>query len=457
MSFKSFISNLPEVKGPGEKKLGFSTKLKWTLIILAAFFIISNIPLFGLSENALSQFEYLSIILGANFGSLMSLGIGPIVTASIVLQLLAGAKLINLDLKSHEGKQFYQGLQKVTAIFFTIFEAAIFVLMRGLEATPGLEFLLIFQLFLGGLIVILMDEVVQKYGFGSGISLFIVGGVAWQLFVRAFSFIGPEKTIQPIGKIPVFIVSLMNGNITESMIAILAILSTILIFLIVVYVQSIKVEIPLSFGRVRGFSIRWPLSFLYTSNIPVILTAALHANLQLFATLAQRATGHATFLGGFNSQGVATSGLSFWVAAPHGGILESMITNSFTWTMLVQSMAYVIFMILGSVMFAVFWMKTSGMDPQTQAQNLASSGMQVPGFRRDPRVIESILERYILPLTIMGGIAVGLLAALADITGALVRGTGILLAVMIIYKIYEDIAQQYAMDSNPIAKKMVGN
>ena len=114
-------------------------------------------------------------------------------------------------------------------------------------------------------------------------------------------------------------------------------------------------------------------------------------------------------------------------------------------------------MILGSVMFAVFWMKTSGMDPQTQAQNLASSGMQVPGFRRDPRVIESILERYILPLTIMGGIAVGLLAALADITGALVRGTGILLAVMIIYKIYEDIAQQYAMDSNPIAKKMVGN
>src|SRR3989339_1027247 len=279
MSFKSFISNLPEVKGPGEKKLGFSTKLKWTLIILAAFFIISNIPLFGLSENALSQFEYLSIILGANFGSLMSLGIGPIVTASIVLQLLAGAKLINLDLKSHEGKQFYQGLQKVTAIFFTIFEAAIFVLMRGLEATPGLEFLLIFQLFLGGLIVILMDEVVQKYGFGSGISLFIVGGVAWQLFVRAFSFIGPEKTIQPIGKIPVFIVSLMNGNITESMIAILAILSTILIFLIVVYVQSIKVEIPLSFGRVRGFSIRWPLSFLYTSNIPVILTAALHANL----------------------------------------------------------------------------------------------------------------------------------------------------------------------------------
>jgi len=114
-------------------------------------------------------------------------------------------------------------------------------------------------------------------------------------------------------------------------------------------------------------------------------------------------------------------------------------------------------MIAGSTMFAIFWMKTSGQDAETQSKQLAASGLQVPGFRRDPRVIESILERYILPLTIMGGAAVGLLASFADITGALVRGTGILLAVMILYKMYEDISQQYAMDSNPLAKKMIAS
>jgi preprotein translocase subunit SecY len=57
----------------------------------------------------------------------------------------------------------------------------------------------------------------------------------------------------------------------------------------------------------------------------------------------------------------------------------------------------------------------------------------------------------------MGGAAVGLLASLADITGALVRGTGILLSVMILYKMYEDVAQQHQMDSNPLARKFIGS
>jgi preprotein translocase subunit SecY len=114
-------------------------------------------------------------------------------------------------------------------------------------------------------------------------------------------------------------------------------------------------------------------------------------------------------------------------------------------------------MVAGSIMFAVFWVKTSGMDASSQAEQISGSGLQVSGFRRDPRVIESILSRYIMPLTIMGGAAVGLLASLADITGALVRGTGILLSVMILYKMYEDVAQQHQMDSNPLARKFIGS
>jgi len=429
MSLKDLIINLPEVKAPAEKKLAFGTKLKWTLIVLVFFFVLSNIPLYGLTENALSKFEYLAIIFGASFGSLMSLGIGPIVTASIVLQLLVGSKLISLDLTTPEGKRFFQGLQKILAVFFALFEGVIFVLMGGLQAAPGFAGLLIFQLCLGGILVIFMDEVISKWGFGNGVGLFIVGGVAWQLCTRALNFIGPQKVLQPIGKIPVFIV--------------------------VVYTQSIKVEVPLSFGRIRGFGIRWPLSFFYTSNIPVILTAALHANVNLFAMLAEKFTKHATILGSFNSDGTAVSGLAFWISAPSAGIVEHIIKGSFAPIMLWQSLFYILFMIAGSVMFAIFWMKTSGQDPQSQAQQIASSGMQIPGFRQDTRVTESILSRYIMPLTVMGGAAVGLLAALADVSGALVRGTGILLSVMIIYRLYEEIAQQHALDMNPLARKFM--
>jgi len=456
MSFlKAILTNLPEVKGPIEKKPSFNVRLKWTLIMLVAFFILSAIPLFGLAQNALANFEYLSIILGASFGSLMSLGIGPIVTASIILQLLVGSKLLNIDTKTKEGKRYFQGLQKLLAVFFTIFEALVYILMGGLTASPGLGFVLFIQLLIGGILVIFMDEVVSKWGFGSGVGLFIVGGVASQLCIRAFAFLGPQNRIQAIGKIPVFFVSLINADTTGAMAALVAIVATALIFFIVVYTQSIKVEVPLSFGRIRGMGIRWPLPFFYTSNIPVILTAALHANVTLFATLAEKWAGHATFLGSFGANGVPVSGLAYWFSAPSGGLLEHAIKGSFAPVMLAQSAIYIAFMIAGSILFAIFWMKTSGMDARSQAEQLVSSGLQVPGFRRDPRVIESLLSRYIMPLTVMGGAAVGLLAAGADILGALVRGTGILLAVMILYRIYEEIAQQHAMDMSPAARKFI--
>ncbi|MCS7134497.1 MAG: preprotein translocase subunit SecY [Candidatus Pacearchaeota archaeon] len=454
MNFKKILSFLPEVKSPLEKRLSFGTRLKWTLLMLIAFFLLSAIPLYGLAENVLAEFEYLSIILGANFGSLMSLGIGPIVTASIILQLLVGSKLLAIDMTKKEGRQYYNGLQKLLAIIFAIFEAFVYIAMGGLTAIPGLEVLLFFQLFLGGLLVIFMDEVVSKYGFGSGVGLFIVGGVASQLIIRAFGFIGPEKVIRPIGKIPVFFVSLINADTVGAFSALIAILATILIFMVVVYTQSIRVEVPLSFGRLRGFSIRWPLPFFYTSNIPVILIAALHANLTLFATLAERWAGAPTFLGGF-SNGVPISGLVYWLSPPHGGLIEQIIKGSFTPKMLLQSLIYTLFMVFGSILFAILWVKTSGMDARSQAENLVKSGLQIPGFRRDERIIESLLSRYIMPLTVMGGAAVGLLAASADILGALVRGTGILLAVMILHRIYEDIAQQHALDMAPIARKFI--
>src|SRR3989344_7564865 len=132
------VSFLPEVRKPEQKKLAFKEKLKWTLIILVSFFILSNIPLYGLGENALGQFRQLSIILGASFGSVLSLGIGPIVTASIVLQLLVGSGILGIDLTTHDGRTFFQGLQKITTIFFILFEAIVYVMLGGLAPDPAL-------------------------------------------------------------------------------------------------------------------------------------------------------------------------------------------------------------------------------------------------------------------------------------------------------------------------------
>ena len=464
--WKTIINNLPEVAGPTQKRLSFKEKLKWTLIVLVIFFVLGLMPLFGLGQNALQTFEFLSIVLAANFGSLVSLGIGPIVTASIVLQLLNGSGIVKFDLTTTEGKKTFQGVQKLLSFFFILFEAAIYVFMGGLapnetfRGTPlffQLELILVFQLFLGGVLILFMDEVVSKWGFGSGISLFIAAGVSQEIFVKAFNWLpgpgGLTGVTYSIGAIPSLFQALAAGDPTTAGIKLATLVSTVLVFLLVVYAQSMKVEIPLSFGRIRGHGIRWPLSFFYTSNIPVILVAALMANMQLWGRLLQNWFGPNMFARFSEASGELVGGFVYWLQSPQ--IVNNLLTHSLSGAQIGQTIVYTLFMMGGSILFGIFWVQTAGMDARSQAKQIMASGLQIPGFRRDQRVLESLLNRYIWPLTIMGGLAVGFLAAVADVSGALSRGTGILLAVMIVYRLYEEIAKQHMMDMYPAMRKFI--
>ena len=473
--FDNFISNLPEVSSPKQKKLPFNEKLKWTLVVLVLFFVLGMIPLWPLGQNTLAQFEYLAIILGAEFGSLMSLGIGPIVTGSIILQLLNGAGIMKFDLTTHEGKKRYQGIQKLMSIFFIVFEAFIFVFMGGISppataiGTIRLQYqlILVFELFLGGMIVLFMDEIVSKWGFGSGISLFIAGGISKQIFIRLFSFndtagnliweAGFQRPI--VGHVWSIILSVLEVDFSGALISIVTIAATLIVFGIAVYAQAMKVEIPLSFGRVRGHGIRWPLQFIYTSVIPIILVSSLFATLQLWVRLLQNWTGGniLPILGGY-TQGNVPVGLIAILNAPN--LVQTIIQSGGQWSIiapvLFNSVIYVLLMMGGAVLFSIFWMQTSNMDARSLADQMLSSGLQIPGFRKDRRILERLLNRYIMPLTVMGAITVGFLAAIGDLMGALSRGTGILLTVMIIYKLYEDIAREHMYDMNPMLRKFMG-
>jgi preprotein translocase subunit SecY len=454
MALRDLLHNLPEVRKPTEKKVSFNVKLKWTLVILVSFFILSNISLYGITANSLSRFEYLAILLGTSFGSIISLGIGPIVMSSIILQLLTGAQIININTNDAEGRKFFQGLQKLLAFAFVLFEALVYVLMKGIAAEPGYTWLVILQLCLGGLLIIFMDEVVQKWGFGSGVSLFIAAGISWRLFAQLFQFVGPQGTLEASGKILAIVASVIVGDGIGVARAFFPIAVTIVLFFAVVFAQSLKVEIPLAFDRVRGHSVKWPLNFFYSGVMPVIFVSALAANIQLFASMIQSWLGHATILGGFSTSGTAVSGFSFWIASTH--ILETVITSSFRWIYALQAVGHVSFYVIFSILFSFFWVSTSGQDARSQANKIVSSGMSMPGFRKDERVLESILKRYITPLTVMGGAAIGLLASVANLLGALVGGTAILLVIMVLYQLYQNIAQQHAVDMNPALKGFFG-
>ncbi|HVO77874.1 MAG TPA: preprotein translocase subunit SecY, partial [Methanomassiliicoccales archaeon] len=120
---KPLTDRLPAVTKP-EGHVHFRTKMLWVIIILVFYFVMTNVFLYGLDQTkTLDIFaQYRAILAGAQ-GSLMHLGIGPIVTASIIMQLFVGAKIIKLDLTNSDDKEVYQSSQKLLVIVMILVEA----------------------------------------------------------------------------------------------------------------------------------------------------------------------------------------------------------------------------------------------------------------------------------------------------------------------------------------------
>jgi len=436
---------LPQVRSPSYR-VPFKEKLKWTGIILILYFILTQVPLFGLSSTAIDQFSSLRAVLAGSFGSIITLGIGPIVTASIVLQLLVGGKIIDLDLSRHEDKAFFQGTQKMLAIIFTLFEASVLVFTGALPpSVPGYQWLLILQITIGGILIIFLDEVVSKWGFGSGVGLFIAAGVSGAIVSGALNPLASVTSPGvPQGAIPAFIVSLTAGQ--PGWYLLLPVIATIVVFLIVVYAESMRVEIPLSYGGVKGARGKYPLKFIYASNMPVILTSALLLNIQLFAAMFQK-------LGfpilGQVVNGKAVNGFAYIMTPPNS--LSLLITDP------LRVLIYAVIFIGSCILFAILWVELSGIGPKQVSKQLHGMGMQIPGHRSSRAHFEKILKRYIPAITVLGGAFVGLLAFGADLTSALGGGTGVLLTVGILYKLYEEIAQEQLMDMHPMLRKFLGD
>src|SRR5512136_2023379 len=315
---KPITSRLPAVTRP-EGHVHFRTKMMWLILILILYFAMTNIMIYGLdTQTGVDLFaQYRAILAGAQF-SLMHLGIGPIVTGSIIMQLFTGAKIIKLNLKDEEDKAVYQGTQKLMVIIMIVVEAAPQVngfmepsqkFIAGMEhfsaghGTAIARSIIVIELIVGSYLVFLMDEVVSKWGIGSGISLFIAAGVAQQIFTGTLNWhaADPTKALDttnpPAGTIPktIFLFhhmsapQLTNGGYEQIFLRqpnpMVALIGTIVIFLFVSYTESSRIELPLAHGGARGARGRYPIKLIYASNIPVILMAAVLANISMFSML----------------------------------------------------------------------------------------------------------------------------------------------------------------------------
>ncbi len=450
--------HFPEITPP-TGHVPFKRKLMWTGIVLVLFFVMGQITPIGAAPVDQSKLGMIQIVFASKMGSLMSIGIGPIVTASIILQLLVGAKMINLDLHTSDDRAVFQGTQKLLVVLISLFEASAFVSMGAIPVeSPGWVIPVALQIAFASILLMFLDEIVSKWGIGSGIGLFIAAGVSQTIVARSLSIV-PTGPGSYAGAIPSFLSQLSQGQL--NLVILWPIAMTVLIFVAVAYFESLKVEIPLSYGRF-GIGARYPLKFFYTSNIPVILASAVLANVVLFAGLF--AGMGFPILGQVDANGqiirnLENGGLGYLMTLGDlNGVLSPHRITEFGGNpvLILHLFVYTLVFILLCVLFGVFWVSMSGMDPDTVSEQMETSGLHIPGFRADRRVIKRVLERYIPQLTVVSAVAVGLLAVIANLTGAFGTGTGILLTVGILYRMYEEIKKEQMNELNPALRKLMG-
>ena len=464
------LSRMPAVKPP-EGHVHFKNKLRWTAAVLLLYFILTNIPVFGLASNSVDIFEYYRALLAGAQGTILHLGIGPIVTASIVLQLLRGADLIKINTSDQRGQVLYMGLQKLLIFVMIFIEALPNVFGGWMTADAGVAaifggntaivmILIFLQICLGGVLVMFMDEVVSKWGIGSGVGLFIVAGVAQGLVNGLFNWSASGSVDGfATGFFPrLFQVIAEGANFIDYFgLQILALITTIVLFFVIVFVESTRIEIPLAHANVRGARSRFPVKLVYASVLPMILVRVLQANVQMIGMILSNFG--INILGEFNGT-TPVSGL-MWYLAPINQPQDWMWwLSNFTgaghavWEVLIRIGIDCLVMILGGALFAIFWVKTAGLDSKHVARQIQNSGMQIPGYRRSPAVLERYLDRYIPRVTVIGGVFIGLLSVVANMLGIIgfVGGTGLLLTVSIIYRLYEQIANEQMMEMYPFMR-----
>uniref|UniRef100_A0A0D3FFD4 Translocon Sec61/SecY plug domain-containing protein n=1 Tax=Oryza barthii TaxID=65489 RepID=A0A0D3FFD4_9ORYZ len=436
--------------------------LKYRVLIGKYHLEKNQLPLYGIhSTTGADPFYWMRVILASNRGTVMELGITPIVTSGMVMQLLVGSKIIEVDNSVREDRALLNGAQKLLGILIAIGEAVAYVLsgMYGSvsQLGTGNAILIILQLFFAGIIVICLDELLQKgYGLGSGISLFIATNICENIIWKAFSPTtinsgrGAEFEGAVIALFHLLITrtdkvrALREAFYRQNLPNVTNLLATVLVFLIVIYFQGFRVVLPVRSKNARGQQGSYPIKLFYTSNMPIILHSALITNLYFISQLLyRRYSGNflVNLIGKwkeseYSGHSVPVGGLAYYVTAPSS--LADVLANPF------HALFYVVFMLSACALFSKTWIEVSGSSAKDVAKQLKEQQMVMPGHRESN--LQKELNRYIPTAAAFGGVCIGALTVLADFMGAIGSGTGILLAVTIIYQYFETFEKERATE-----------
>jgi preprotein translocase subunit SecY len=442
-----YLVQVPKPK----KKLALQTRLLWCGLALLIYQVMGQTPLFGATAPEFDFLHFARVIFASQQGTLVELGIGPIVTAGLLMQLLKGSEILKFDFTKPDERGIFQTATKLVTYIVIVVESIVYAIaVYGPGITnPTVLYVIIGQLMAASVIIMFLDELIQKgWGLGSGISLFIMAGVAQQILWSIFSPL-PAGDGTSIGVVPFVAQSIMQGGGFAEMFfranqlpSIFGLCITAGVLLILVYTQAIKVEIPIVSTKYRGFAATYPIKLMYVSNIPVILASALTANAvfmgqMLWSNVNPRNDNFFfNIIGQFDPLNPATpiGGIIYYITPPRGLDLAALDPT--------MAVLYVLFMIGIVVVFGRLWVELGGLSPKSAAKSLLDADVQIPGFRKSNQPVEALLNKYIPSVTIIGSMILGALAGASDVLGVFGSGIGILLMVDILINYYQQLIRE---------------
>jgi len=460
-----YVWQIPKPK----KKLSLTERFVWSGIAVVIYLIMAQIPLYGAPSSAFDPFAFARVIFASQQGTLVELGIGPIVTAGLLMQLLRGSEIIKLDFKNPDDRALFTSATKIVTIIVIIVESALYgTAVYGPSLSQlgsyNLIYILVAQLMAASIVIMMLDELIQKgWGLGSGISLFILAGVSQGILWSTFSPL-PAGDGFSIGAIPFMIESVTSGaaNFMDilfrsgQLAGLFLLLLTGGVILLLVYSQGIRIEIPIVSSRYRGFTAVYPIKLMYTSVIPVIFATAVTANIiflsQIFWASYNPNNENVFFnwIAQFDPTNPQTpiGGLAYYLVPPRGLELAALDP--------MRAVFYIIIIAAIVVVFGRLWVELGGLSAKAAAKNLLDANVQIPGFRRAELSVVQLLQRYIPSVTILGSLFIGLLAGFSDVLGIIGTGTGILLMVDILINYYNLLVKEHVETLMPKLGALLG-
>ena len=472
-SVEPLLKLMPTVPRPS-RPVTLGVRLLWSFLAVTVFLLMSVTPLYGVVVSRTSPLfnPLVAIIFASTNGTLAQLGIGPIIIAGIIMELVVFSDLMDIDLNDPEDQAKFTALTKLIAVLIAMFEGA-FILATGQLVTPSplYSFIVWLQMLFGAVMVIILDDLVSKgWGIGSGISLFILVSIIRSIFQETFLPLSPFGN-QILGSIPALIAAIYSYFTSHSaamlesiwyrynLPGLVGLLATIALGAFILYIELMEVRIPLTLVQYGGYKVSYPFKLMYVSVLPIIFTAytvALIYNGLYFIWSTYNPHNANPWLNAIACiRTVTISGV--------GPVNEPCVNSLIYYFTVVPYnitpqyvVVHVVMYVVLSVLFAYLWVNLAGMSAEDQARTMVSSGLSIPGFRASARSLAMHLRGYINSLTFTSGFLAGLIAALGDVLGVYGTGIGLILLIEIAIQYYMLAMQEQLFEAYPGLKRILG-